>query len=117
MENRVKINFEDHEHDIFEKSRSTYIPDRAVESDDIAQELRISIWLVREKYDSKRASARTFLQRIMKNKIIDLFRHAMKGCIRRRAAVDDFDEENSEWGDARNKEWDDGANDGDEDAY
>ena len=70
----MNINFLDYENDIVAKAKTYSIPN--MDWEDIAQELRLAIWLNRNKFNPKRASQRTFVMRIMKNKIIDLARAA-----------------------------------------
>jgi len=70
----MSINFLDYENDVVAKAKTYSIPN--MDWEDIAQELRLAIWLNRNKFNPERASQRTFVIRIMRNKIIDLARTA-----------------------------------------
>lgn len=64
-----------YERDIIAKAKSSNIP--GFDWEDIAQELRVILWQKLEKFDpNKGAKEKTFAQRIMKNRILDLARYA-----------------------------------------
>jgi RNA polymerase sigma factor (sigma-70 family) len=63
-----------YENDIRAKAKSYFIP--GMDWEDIAQELRLVLWLNLHKFKPKRASERTFANRIMENKIKDLAKSA-----------------------------------------
>lgn len=54
------------------KAKSCRCRIAGMDSDDIAQELRIHIWQSIDKYNPKRGSIRTWANTIMRNKIINL---------------------------------------------
>lgn len=70
----MSINFLDYEKDIVAKAKSYAIP--SMEWKDTAQELRLAVWLNGNKYNPKRGGGRTFVIRVIKNKLIDLARTA-----------------------------------------
>jgi RNA polymerase sigma factor (sigma-70 family) len=47
-----------------------------MEADDIAQELRLFLWKKLDGYDPARSSIRTYADRIMKNKLRNMYRDA-----------------------------------------
>ena len=49
-----------------------------MEADDIAQELRMFLWKKLDIYDPARSSIRTFADRIMKNKLRDMYKLALR---------------------------------------
>ncbi|MCX6734506.1 MAG: hypothetical protein NTZ25_01185 [Candidatus Peregrinibacteria bacterium] len=63
-----------HEDDIVAKAKHFQIP--GYDWEDIAQELRIALWRKLPKFLAKKASERTFADRIMRSRIIDLNRTA-----------------------------------------
>ncbi len=66
----MQINFQDHEDIIISKAIKTWIPNSDWE--DIAQELRIHLWLKKDTFDpNKGASVKTFVNRVLDNKIRD----------------------------------------------
>jgi len=97
----MSINFLHYENDIVAKSKTYSIPN--MDWEDIAQELRLAIWLNRNKFNPERANKRTFAIRIMRNKIIDLARTAN----RKKRLIDSYhlslnelqEKENREFGD------------------
>ena len=70
----MSINILSFQNDIIAKSKTTYI--KGMEWQDIAQELNLHIWTKRDKYNPERASERTFVIRLITNKIRDLARRA-----------------------------------------
>ncbi len=69
------MDFQDFEKDLVAKSKSTHIP--GLDWEDIAQDLRITLWQKMSRYDPKRGSPRTFAVKVMRNRIIDLARKHM----------------------------------------
>jgi len=63
----------DFERIIIALSKTYKIP--FLEPDDIAQELRIHLWLKRDKYDPKRAKYNTWATKVCKRKIWELARY------------------------------------------
>lgn len=73
----MSLNFQDFERDIVAKSNIYLVS--GLEPEDVAQELRIQLWLKRECYrDGKGASPRTFASRIMMNRIKNLWKFASR---------------------------------------
>lgn len=71
----MKIKFQDFESNIVAKAKTNYVP--GMDWEDVAQELRIHLWLKRDKYKTGRgASVKTYTMRVLGNKIIDLKRQA-----------------------------------------
>lgn len=70
----MSINILSFQNDIIAKSKSAYI--KGMEWQDIAQELNLHLWIKREKYNPEKAGERTFVVRIITNKIRDLIRKA-----------------------------------------
>lgn len=70
----MALNIEDFIDDAKYKARRVSIS--GMEAVDVEQELLTHLWLRRSSFDLRRASARTFANRLMDNKIRDLIRHA-----------------------------------------
>lgn len=70
----MSINILSFQKDVVAKSKSTYI--KGMDWEDIAQELYLHLWQKRDRFNPKRASERTFVIRIITNKIRDLLRKA-----------------------------------------
>jgi DNA-directed RNA polymerase specialized sigma24 family protein len=102
------MDFKDFEKIVVAKARWAYIPDRAFTSGDTEQELRIALWSNQGKYDPKRGSPRTFGERIMRNKLIDLVRHAQKSLPRYRVRADDLSQEDAVWRVRQGNAWGNG---------
>ena len=81
---RMSINFLDYEKDIVAKAKSYPIP--SMEWKDTAQELRLVVWLNSDKYNPQRGGKRTFVIRVIKNRLIDLARTAN----RKKRLVDNY---------------------------
>ncbi len=71
---KITLSASEFQKDIIAKSKSTHIP--GMDWEDIAQELDIHVWQKRKKFDSAKASERTFVVRIITNKIRDMARRA-----------------------------------------
>lgn len=81
-----KVEFENYTHlamqmvepDIFYKAAMSNI--RGMDSDDIAQELRLHIWkkIHRGRYDPRKAGFRAWAKRVIANKIKDLHRKTQR---------------------------------------
>lgn len=69
-----KMDFRDFEEKIKIISKAVKIP--GMESDDIAQELRLAVWKKSEKYNPDRGSQATFFNKIVRNRLIDLYRRS-----------------------------------------
>lgn len=80
----MSINFINHEKDIVAKAKRCWVP--GMDWEDVAQELRIQVWLKRDKFQPERASERTFVNRLLDNRIKDLQRTAS----RRKRRIDNF---------------------------
>lgn len=65
----------EYRNDIQAKAKLAYIA--GMDWEDIAQELYLHLWLVRHKYDSTKSSRRTFIARVVVNKIRDLARKSL----------------------------------------
>lgn len=65
--------------DIIAKSKTYLMPGNDWEAQDTAQELAIQLWLKSDKYNPKLASARTWGNRVISRKIIDIYRKRIKG--------------------------------------
>lgn len=63
-----------YENQIRAKAKTYFIP--GMDWEDIAQELRLSLWQNLSKFEPNRASEQTFANRIMQNRIKDLAKHA-----------------------------------------
>jgi DNA-directed RNA polymerase specialized sigma24 family protein len=70
----ITISASQFQKDIIAKSKSTHIP--GMDWEDIVQELDIHVWQNGKKFDPTKASERTFVVRIITNKIRDLARRA-----------------------------------------
>jgi len=69
----MSINFLDFQKEVKAKAKTYKIP--GLDWEDIAQELNIHLWLKRDKYNpGRKASPKTFVQRILTNKLRDLAR-------------------------------------------
>lgn len=103
----MSINFLDYEKDIVAKAKSYFIP--SMEWKDIAQELRLAVWLNNNKYNPERGGKRTFVIRVIKNKLIDLARtanrkkryidnyHLSLNEMAEKAETEEFDIEDPQW--------------------
>lgn len=70
----IKIAFQDHEADIVAKAKTYTIAGLGWQ--DIAQEFRILIWQKGHLFNPERSSERTFVNRIISNKLKDLAKYA-----------------------------------------
>ncbi len=71
----MSINFLDFQKEVQAKAKTYKIS--GLEWEDVAQELNIHIWLNRDKYNpGRKASVKTFIQRVLMNKLRDLARRA-----------------------------------------
>lgn len=70
----ANLAFSRYETDIVAKAKKYLIP--GLDWDDVAQELRITLWRKLPQYKPSRASERTFADRIMQRRLIDLHRTA-----------------------------------------
>lgn len=69
----MRINYLDYEKVIVFKAKKSWVP--SIDWEDVAQELRIHLWLKQDSYDPhKGASEKTFVNRLLENKIKDLQR-------------------------------------------
>lgn len=103
----MSINFLDYEKDIVAKAKSYSIP--SMEWQDTAQELRLAVWLNSDKYNPQRGGKRTFVVKVIKNRLIDLARtanrkkrhidnyHLSLNEIAEKAETEEFDIEDPQW--------------------
>lgn len=70
----MSINILSFKNDITAKSKISYV--KGMEWQDISQELFLHLWQKRDKFDPTKASERTFVIRVITNKIRDLIRQA-----------------------------------------
>lgn len=82
----MSINFQNHEKDIVAKAKlkRCWVP--GSDWEDVAQELRLHLWLKRDKFQPDKASERTFVNRVLENKIRDL----QKTASRQKRHIDSF---------------------------
>lgn len=62
------------ENDILAKAKTYKIP--GMDWEDVAQELRLAVWRARDKFNPKLAGARTFVVKVIINRLRDLARTA-----------------------------------------
>lgn len=65
--------------DIIAKSKTYLMPGNDWETEDTAQELAIQLWLKSDKYNPKLSSARTWGNRVISRKVVDIYRKRLKG--------------------------------------
>lgn len=71
----MSINFQDYESDIVAKAKTYEVP--GLDWEDTAQELRLYLWLKKDRFDSKRGiKEKTFVMSILMNKIRDLRKYS-----------------------------------------
>lgn len=71
----MSINFQEYEKDIIAKAKTYKVP--GLDWEDVAQELRLHIWLKRDKFDpTRRVKEKTFVMSMLMNKIRDLRKHS-----------------------------------------
>ena len=107
MRSRMSINFLDYEKDITAKAKSYFVPN--MDWEDIAQELRLAVWQKSQKYNPTKAGERTFVIRIIRNRLIDLIRtanrkkrfidnhHLSLNALAEKTERDEFDIEDPQW--------------------
>ena len=82
------------EKDIVAKSKTYHI--KGMDSEDVAQELRFSVWKESGRYDEKKAGKRTFIQVVIKSKLKKLARDSKrkKQYLNNAVSLEYSDEEN-----------------------
>jgi len=70
----MRINFSEYEDIVVAKAVKAQVPN--MDWEDIAQELRMHLWLKSNRFNPRYASAPTFVNNILNNKIRDLIRTA-----------------------------------------